>query len=133
MNPGPALQMHIERVVLDGIDLAPGQQARFTGAFVAELARLLQAPGNRPIDELAQGGALASLVSPCLSIPPGMPPALLGRFLAATVHRALFQVQTAGPAAIGGLAGRAPATFTGSSPAPEAVAEVAPAPVTPSL
>lgn len=133
MNPSPALQLHIEHVVLDGLELPPGQQARFTRAFVDELTRLLLEPGHRPIDELAHGGALASLVSPRLSGWSGTSPALLGRSLAATVHRTLFQVRTADSAPLIGHSGRVPASLPAPPRMPEAAESGAPSLVTPSV
>ncbi len=38
-NPRPSVHLHIERVVLDGLELGPGEAARFEAALIGELAR----------------------------------------------------------------------------------------------
>ena len=54
-GPAPAVRLRIDRVVLDGIDLAPRDRVRFRAALEAELARLM-AEGGVP-SALAGGGA----------------------------------------------------------------------------
>ena len=40
-SPRPALHLHIERLVLDGLELAPAEAARFEAALTNELTRHL--------------------------------------------------------------------------------------------
>lgn len=43
ISPRPAVHLHIERLVLDGLELAPAEAARFEAALTGELARHLVA------------------------------------------------------------------------------------------
>jgi hypothetical protein len=51
--------LHIERLVLDGLDVRPGDRPRLQAAVEAELARLLGEGGIAP--GLAEGGAVPAL------------------------------------------------------------------------
>lgn len=59
--PAPAahVRVRVGRVVLDGVDLAPGERVRFHAALEAELVRLLTEGGVPPA--LAGGGAYPRL------------------------------------------------------------------------
>jgi hypothetical protein len=55
-----SVHVHIERLVLDGVDLGPGDDRRLAASLASELERLLASdPGSA--ERLAQGGALPSL------------------------------------------------------------------------
>ena len=41
INPQPAVHLHIERIVLDGLELGPGEATRFEAALTGELTRHL--------------------------------------------------------------------------------------------
>ena len=93
-NPQPAVHLHIERLVLDGLDLAPAEAARFEAALTGELARHLagvpaagwtssalarlqaapiQVDAGQPAPGLAAAVAQSvfASVSPAASHPPG--------------------------------------------------------------
>jgi hypothetical protein len=58
--PSPArIRLHVGTVVLDGIDLAPGDRGRFRAALEGELGRLLAEGGVHPA--IAGGGAYPRL------------------------------------------------------------------------
>jgi hypothetical protein len=54
-----SIQLHIERLVLDGFDLRAGDRAKLQAAVEAELARLLAEGGLAP--GLTAGGAIPAL------------------------------------------------------------------------
>ncbi len=51
--------LHIERLILDGLDVRPGDRPRLQAAVEAELSRLLGEGGIAP--GLAEGGAVPAL------------------------------------------------------------------------
>jgi hypothetical protein len=69
------IEVAIGRLVLDGVDLAPGEEPRLRAAVEAELGRLLAHGGLDP--RLLGGGALASLSAAPIRLPavqaPGPP------------------------------------------------------------
>ncbi len=78
------IEVHIERLVLDGIDIPPGQRPAVQAAVEAELARLLTAGGMK--SELLGGAALPSVrVSP-VAEPYHRNPAKLGQQIAQAVY-----------------------------------------------
>jgi len=81
------VHIDIERIVLDGLPLAPGEEARFRAALELELARRVAAHGLGA--EALRGGALASLPPQPMSFPSGSTPAQLGRGVAAAIHQSL--------------------------------------------
>jgi hypothetical protein len=82
------LHLHIERVVLDGIDLDPADRPALQAALAAELGRCLaQAGGLGPA--LAAGGAQPALRAPGFQLAPATGPARLGRQIARAVHGGL--------------------------------------------
>ncbi|MFN0066389.1 MAG: hypothetical protein ACKVYV_02020 [Limisphaerales bacterium] len=70
------VNLHIGRLVLDGLELGSRETALLQDAFEAELAARL---GRGP---LPSPGALASLPAPALAFPHGASPAAMGRALA---------------------------------------------------
>ena len=60
------VRLHIDRLVLDGIDVAAGDRPRLQAALEAELTRLVTERGVA--GELANGAALPSVRAPQISI-----------------------------------------------------------------
>jgi hypothetical protein len=81
------IELHIERLVLEGIDIPPGQHHLLRESVRAELVRLLQ-DGRLP-GPVPHGGAVASVRAPSVNLPAGLAPAHLGRQLAGAIHRGL--------------------------------------------
>jgi hypothetical protein len=78
------INLHIERLVLDGVDTAPGQRHLLQGAVETELARLLIEGG---LDhQLTGGAALPRIASPAIQLNGGNDPAQLGRTIAGAVY-----------------------------------------------
>jgi hypothetical protein len=66
------VHVHIERLVLDGLTLGPGDAGRVRAEVEAELCRLLT--GGGVSSHLVSGGALASVAAPAITLgPPGAP------------------------------------------------------------
>ncbi len=85
---GPmSVRIHVERLVLHGIRLAPGRQAALGAALTGELARLLGAGGVGP--RLAAGGAVPELPAATIAAPRSGDPRRFGRQIARAVHRGL--------------------------------------------
>ena len=74
------VRMHIDRVVLDGIDVAPADRARLKGAIESELARLVAERGIASVS-----GAVPSIRAPQIHVSPGAKPAQLGNAIAGSV------------------------------------------------
>jgi hypothetical protein len=79
-----SLQIHVETLILDGVDLPAGEQPHMQASLEAELGRLLAEGGLAP--SLAAGGALASLRTSDLSVAPGAGGAQMGRDIARAVY-----------------------------------------------
>jgi hypothetical protein len=78
------VNLHIERLVLDGVDIAPGQRPLVQAAVEAELARLLAAGGLSPA--LTEGGALHRVPANAIQLNSGADSADLGRQIAGSVY-----------------------------------------------
>jgi hypothetical protein len=78
------VRLHIDRLVLDGLDVRAGDRPRIAAAVQAELARLVAAGGISP--ELTGGIALPSVRVPEIAIAPGAKPAQLGAAIAGAVY-----------------------------------------------
>jgi len=87
------IQLHIERLILDGVALQNGQGAQLQAAVEAELARLLLAGGLNA--ELRAGGALPWLRGGDIQLTgdgsraSDSMPAQLGQQIAQAVHRGI--------------------------------------------
>jgi|WetSurMetagenome_2_1015567.scaffolds.fasta_scaffold488573_2 hypothetical protein len=80
----PSIQLHIERLVLDGVDIAPGQRHVLQASVTAELTRLLTDGGLAP--GLVQGIALPRLSTGGIQLAGDNHPAQLGRQIAQSVY-----------------------------------------------
>jgi len=80
----PSIHLHIERLVLDGVDIAPGQRHLLQAGVTAELTRLLTDGGLAP--SLAQGIALPRLSTGGIQLNGGDDPTQLGQQIARSVY-----------------------------------------------
>jgi hypothetical protein len=80
------LRLHIERVVLDGLDLSQAEAERVRVGLEAELSALLQAGGLSP--ELLGGGAFPTLGAGSLEAFEGKPQGLASQ-TAQAVYRGI--------------------------------------------
>lgn len=78
------IELHIERIVLDGLQVAPRDRAHLQAAVEAELTRLLATGGLR--SELLSGGAMRSLGAGEIHVTNNMGPLHLGNQIAQAVH-----------------------------------------------
>ena len=78
------VDLHIERLVLEGIDLAPGDSAALEAALTNELARLLAEGGIGA--GLRHGGAMPAVEAGRLDLKGGERPAGLGQGIARAVY-----------------------------------------------
>ena len=81
------VELHIERLVLDGLEVAPGQGDRLRGAVAAELGRLLRQGALAPA--LAAGGARPHLAGGVLRPAAEGGGARLGRQIARAAYDGL--------------------------------------------
>jgi hypothetical protein len=80
----PSIQLHIERLVLDGVNIAPGQSYLLQASVETELTRLLTDGGLAP--NLAEGVALPRLSTSGIQLTGDDNPAQLGRQIAQSVY-----------------------------------------------
>jgi hypothetical protein len=78
------IHLHIERLVLDGVDVAPGDSGKLRLAMEQELAHLLGTGGLAP--GMRTGGAVDSLDGGAVHMERGGTPARLGRQAASAVY-----------------------------------------------
>lgn len=78
------INLHIERLVLDGIDIAPGQRHLVQAGIAAELTRMLVESGLSP--SLASGANLSRVSANRIQINEGNKPAQLGKQIAQSVY-----------------------------------------------
>lgn len=81
------VHVHIERLVLDGLPLGPGDGPAVQTAVEAELTRLLAERGLAPA--LERGGALDSVRGADLQLPPAAPANAVGTQIGGAIHRSL--------------------------------------------
>jgi hypothetical protein len=79
------INLHIERLVLDGLPVESHQGASIQSAIEAELARLLAVDGLKP--ELLSGGAIGSLRTGGIRLERNFTAPQLGEQIAGAVHR----------------------------------------------
>jgi hypothetical protein len=85
MKAKPAVHLHIDRLVVDGSLVGPGQSAKLRAEVEAELSRLLRA-GGLP---LAQSGAVPSASAPPFEMPTRGQSSDLGKRVAHSVYASL--------------------------------------------
>lgn len=78
--------VHIDRIVLDGVDPGPGQLARLQAAIEQELARLLAAGGNQAT---LRGGAVHAVTGGTLDMAGAPAPGELGRRIAQATYEGI--------------------------------------------
>lgn len=79
------VHLRIDRLIIDGLPLGPGDAARLQAAVEAELTRLIAEGGLPPA--LAAGGARARADAPApLRVDAGLTPEALGTRLAGVIH-----------------------------------------------
>jgi hypothetical protein len=78
------LYLHIDQLILDGIDLPPAQREELLATLQIELTQLLSEGGLH--DSLAAGGAYDQLSAAPLTQPGPYAPAQLGRQIAQSVY-----------------------------------------------
>jgi hypothetical protein len=83
----PVIRLHVERLVLDGVELDPRDAPRLREALQAELGRLLAEGGLHPA--LAGGGSRRAVDAAPLQTAPGQAPDALGTDLARSVYAGL--------------------------------------------
>jgi hypothetical protein len=84
------ISVHIERLILDGIRLSPGQGARVKAAVEAELSRLLISGGLA--SGLQSGGALPSVRADSIQVSAEGNPSRLGKQIARSVYRGIGEM-----------------------------------------
>lgn len=85
------VRLHIERLVLDGILVAPDQRPHLQAAIEQELTRLLSTGGSEGAGaginaEFQNGGSFYSVRAGQINILPDSGPAEIGRQIAGAVH-----------------------------------------------
>jgi hypothetical protein len=78
------IELHIDRIVLYGLQVAPRDRAHLQAAIETELSRLLAAGGLR--SEFLSGGAMRSLGAGEIQVTNNMSPLHLGNRIAQAVH-----------------------------------------------
>ena len=78
------IDLHIDRLILDGIDLGPAQRPLLQAALQAELGRLLAEAGIA--GSLAAGGMVPSVRADGFAMSGEASPASLGRQIAQSVY-----------------------------------------------
>lgn len=78
------IELHIERLVLEGLEVEPRHRSHLQAALEGELARLLATDGLR--SELLSGGAMRSLSAGEIQVTNQMSPLHLGNGIAQAVH-----------------------------------------------
>jgi hypothetical protein len=81
------IRVHIERLVIEGLPVPPGQRPLIKAALEAELADKLAAGG--PGAEVLAGGAIPRLAAGTIHLPARPGAAALGRQIAGAVHAGL--------------------------------------------
>jgi hypothetical protein len=95
------INLHIERLVLDGLPVGSHQGALIQSAIEAELARLLAGNGLEP--ELVSGGALGSLRAGGIRLEQDSTAPQLGEQIAGAVHRRIASDSGGAPNRVKGI------------------------------
>jgi len=83
------IQLHIERLILDGVNLTPGHRRLLQATVETELARLLTDGGVA--SSLAGGVALPQVSAGDIQLAGGNDPVQLGRQIAQSVYGGIGQ------------------------------------------
>jgi len=83
------INLHIDRLILDGLPMPHSQRPLLQAAVEAELTRLLTTDGLSP--GLSAGGAIPHLPASSLQLPHDNSPAQLGRQIAQSVYGGIGQ------------------------------------------
>lgn len=78
------INLHIEQLLLDGVQIAPNQRHLLQASIEAELTRLLSQGGLAP--GMNQGLAVPKISAANLQLTPGNNPTQLGQQIAASVY-----------------------------------------------
>lgn len=78
------IELHVERLILDGLAISPRHSANLKAALEAELTRLLAADGLS--GGLSRGGSVAHLPRSTIQLSGEADPTGLGQQIAAAVH-----------------------------------------------
>jgi hypothetical protein len=81
------INLHIERLVLDGVDTAPGQRHLLRGAIESELTRLLTEGGLA--EQLTGGATLPRIAGHAIQLEDGNSAAQFGRKVAGAIYRGI--------------------------------------------
>jgi len=81
------VNIHIQRMVLDGISIPQHQQASFQAAVETEITRLFAV--NGPKDSLMTGGAIAGIAGHDIRLAPEAEPEVLGRQIGRTIYEGI--------------------------------------------
>jgi len=85
------INVYIERLILDGINMGPGQGAMVKAAVQAELSRLLAEGGVE--SGLLSGGAFPNMPARPIQVSEEIQPSRLGRQIARTVYGSIGESQ----------------------------------------
>jgi hypothetical protein len=78
------VRLHIDRLVLEGVNVSAAGRPHLQAAIEAELTRLIAAGGISP--ELARGIAVPSIPAPQMTVAPDAKPAQMGVAIAGAVY-----------------------------------------------
>ena len=85
------INVYIERLILDGMNIGPGQGAKVRAAVEAELSRLLAEGGLE--SGLRSGGAFPNMPARPIHVSEEIPPNRLGQQIARTVYGSIGESQ----------------------------------------
>lgn len=83
------VDLHIERLVLEGLPVPPAQRPALQASVEAELARLIAVNGPSPAME--RGGAVARLMGGPVTWDTAQPPEAMGQGIARAIYGGLGQ------------------------------------------
>lgn len=84
MSTAMNINLHIDRLILDGVNITPSQRHLLQASVQTELARLFTEGGMS--SGLASGGALPHVSASGIQLANGNDPAQLGRQIAQSVY-----------------------------------------------
>jgi hypothetical protein len=87
MTPPPTVQIHIERLILDGISIPHAQRPVLQAAVAAELTRLVTEQGWS--NHLQTNLAVPHLNAGAMTFSPDTPPSQMGQHIARSVYGGL--------------------------------------------